>query len=272
MRKGRVIKIVIVALILATGGGALALARLTPATGDFHGSAVPPLFGDAQLTAVHDPLKAAETRGHKVAKAWLDAHPVTSDKAFAAFAVQALGAPPGGKAPPKELAQLKALSAQRDRPGVTAATWLEAHGKKQPWKVFRKETKPFVPPSTYKTAKQALKDALDLGATLQAAAKTRYARPSPYQADPSVNALNQAKFAGQTRQSYPSKHTVLAGAALALLEPLQPHMTGEYDWMADEIAFSRMYAGGHYLSDLTAGAFLGTLIGDYERRKAGLTG
>ena len=31
-----------------------------------------------------------------------------------------------------------------------------------------------------------------------------------------------------------------------------------------------MYAGGHYLTDLTAGAFLGTLIGDYERRKAGL--
>ena len=40
--------------------------------------------------------------------------------------------------------------------------------------------------------------------------------------------------------------------------------------MADEIANSRMYAGGHYLSALTAGAFIGTLIGDYERRKAGL--
>jgi len=272
MRKAGVIKVVIVALILATGGGALALARLTPAGGDFHGSSVPPLFGDAQLDAVHDPLKAAEARGHTAARSWLDAHPVTSDKEFAAWAVQALGAPAGGKAPAKELAQLKALSAHRDPAGVTGATWLEAHGKKQPWKVFRKETKPFVTAATYDAAKQALKDALDLGATLQAAAKTRYDRPSPYQADPSVNALNQAKFAGQTRQSYPSKHTVLAGAALALLGPLQPHRTDEYDWMADEIAFSRMYAGGHYLSDLTAGAFLGTLIGDYELRKAGLDG
>lgn len=273
MRKGRTIKIVIVTLILATGGAALALAKLKPATGgDFHGSTVPQLFGDAQLATVHDPLKAAEAHGHKVAKAWLDAHPVTSDKAFAAWAVQALGPPAGGKAPAKQLAQLKALSTQRDPTGVTAATWLEAHGKKQPWKLFRKETKPFVPATTYAASKQALKDALDLGATLQAAAKTRYARPSPYQADPSIHALNQAKFAGQTRQSYPSKHTVLAGAALAVLEPLQPHRTGEYDWMADEIAFSRMYGGGHYLSDLTAGAFLGTLIGDYERRKDGLAG
>src|SRR3954447_12755072 len=144
MHKGRAIKIVIVALILATGGAALALAGFTPAGGgDFHGSAVPQLFGDAQLASVHDPLKAAEARGHRVAKTWLDAHPVTTDKAFAAWAVQAIGAPPGGRAPAKQLAQLKALSAQRDPTGVTAATWLEAHGKKQPWKLFRKETKPF---------------------------------------------------------------------------------------------------------------------------------
>ena len=104
------------------------------------------------------------------------------------------------------------------RPASRPRLWLEAHGKKQPWKLFRKETKPFVPAKTYAAGKQALNDALDLGATLQAVAKTRYARPSPYQADPAINALNQAKFADQTRQSYPSKHTVLAAAALALLD------------------------------------------------------
>ena len=270
MRSGRAIKALIVTLVLATGAAGLALARPTGDGGDFHGATVPALFGDAQLAAVHDPLKRAGARGHRVAKVWLDAHPVTSDKEFAAWAVQAVGDPPGGKAPREQLAQLRAISARRDPAGVTAATWLEAHGKKQPWKIFRKETKPFLPATTYATTKQALNDALDLGATLQAVAKTRYGRPSPYQADPSIHALNQTKFAGQARQSYPSKHTVLAGAALAVLGPLQPHRTGEYDWMADEIAYSRLYAGGHYLSDLTAGAFLGTLIGDYERRKSGL--
>jgi membrane-associated phospholipid phosphatase len=85
-----------------------------------------------------------------------------------------------------------------------------------------------------------------------------------------LHGLNQARFAGQTRQSYPSKHTVDAGAALAILAPLEPHRVPEFDWMADEIAFSRLYGACHYLSDLTGGAFLGTLIGDYERRKAGL--
>jgi membrane-associated phospholipid phosphatase len=38
--------------------------------------------------------------------------------------------------------------------------------------------------------------------------------------------------------------------------------------MADEIDFSRLYAGGHYLTDLTAGAFLGTAIGDYALHRA----
>jgi hypothetical protein len=61
-----------------------------------------------------------------------------------------------------------------------------------------------------------------------------------------------------------------AGVGLALLEPLFPPLRSEYDWMADEVAYSRLYAGGHYRSDITAGVFLGTLVGDYERRKSGL--
>ena len=32
--------------------------------------------------------------------------------------------------------------------------------------------------------------------------------------------------------------------------------------------FVALYAGGHYLSDLTAGAFLGTAIGDYALHRA----
>ena len=270
MRSARAVKIAIVVLIAAVGAGAAALATFGGSGGPFHGSPVPPLYGDAQLAAVDAPLQAAQARGHRVAKAWLDAHPIATDAQFGSWALRALGAPPGGKAPPRELAQLERLAAHRDAAGNTAARWLEAHGKKQPWKVFRKQAKPFLDPARYKRVKAALKDAMDLGGTLQATAKVRYARPSPYVSDPRVHGLNAARFSGQARQSYPSKHTVLAGAALAILEPLEPHRADEEQWMADEIAFSRLYGAGHYLSDLTAGAFLGTLIGDYENRKAGL--
>ncbi len=272
MHKARTIKILMVTLILVVGGGALALAKLSGSNRDdaFHGSPVPVLFTDAQIQPVDGPLKGAEARGHELAKTWLDAHPTAGDKEFSAWAVQAIGIPPGATTQHAELRTLKALSGQRDPAGTNAATWLESHGKKQPWKAIRNQTETFVADPLEQTAKDALNASFDLGSTLQGIAKVRYARPSPYQADPSIDALNQARFSGQVRQSYPSKHTVYAGAALAILEPLDPHLQSEYDWMIDEIAFSRMYAGGHYLSDLTAGALLGTLIGDYERRKAGL--
>jgi PAP2 superfamily len=276
MRRATGVKVAMVAAVLLVGGGSLALATVGAGGGSggaFKGSPVPPLFGDGELAAVHAPLKAAEARGHRVAKAWLDAHPLTTDAAFAAWAVRAVGPPAGGLRPGGEqLAQLHRLAARRDAAGTTAARWLESHGKKQPWKLFVKQDKPFLGDAREATLKAAMKAALDLGGRLQAAAKVRYGRPSPYQADPSLHGLNQQRFSGQTRQSYPSKHTVLAGAALALLDPVEPRRVGEFDWMADQIAFSRLYGAGHYLSDLTAGAFLGTLVGDYERRKAGLAG
>jgi membrane-associated phospholipid phosphatase len=270
MRSGRLVKAAIVAVVVAVGAGAGALATFGGDGGPFHGAPVPPLFGDDQVATVDGGLREAQARGHRAATAWLNAHPITTDAQFASWAVGALGRPPGGRAPKAELAQLERLARHRDVAGVVAARWLESHGKKQPWKVFRKQAKPFLDSGTYARAKAALKAAMDLGGTLQAAAKVRYGRPSPYVSDPAVRGLNAARFSGQARQSYPSKHTVLAGAALAILEPLEPHRAAEEQWMAEEIAFSRLYGGGHYLSDLTAGAFLGTLVGDYERRKSGL--
>src|SRR3954454_23360228 len=179
--------------------------------------------------------------------------------------------PPGGSAPRAELAELHRIAGRRSAAGTTAANWLESHGKKQPWKVFRKQDKAFLSAQRYDAVKRALNDAFGLGGKLQAIAKQRYDRRSPYQADPSLHGLNQAKFAGQSRQSYPSKHTVYAGAGTAVLGRVAPHLVPEFDWFTDEIAYARLYGAGHYPSDLTAGVYLGTLIGDYEARKNGLT-
>src|SRR4051794_24242818 len=125
MRKARLIKIGMVAIVLLVGGGALALALATSKDGDFHGAPVPALFDDAKLQAVHNDLTRAEAQGHAAAKAWLDAHPVTTDAEFAKWAVQAVGAPPGGDTPVQELAQLKAIAAQRNPQDTAAAVWLE---------------------------------------------------------------------------------------------------------------------------------------------------
>jgi hypothetical protein len=270
MRKARAIKVAMVAIVLLIGGGALALARFDRKDGDFHGAPVPALFSDGQLGAVHAQLLRAESDGHRAARAWLDAHPVTTDAEFAKWAVQAVGPPPGAAATSAELAQLKVIAAQRTPQGTTAAVWLEQHGKKQPWKAIRNQTETFYPRSVEQETKQAMGDALDFGKTIENSAKARFDRPSPYVKDPSLSSGGVRVDVGGAHQSYPSSHMVDAGIGSDFLRALDPHLRSEYDWMADEVAYSRLYTGGHYLSDITRGMFLGTLIGDYRLREAGL--
>lgn len=262
-----------VAVVLAAGAGALALTTFGQSADNghnFHGAPIPPLFSDAQLQTVDGTLKAAEASAHTVAKAWLDAHPVATDAQFAQWALGAVGAPPGGDAPPEELAQLRLLAAQRTPAGTIAATWLESHGKKQPWKAIRNQTETFASPAAEKQINTLLGDAFTLGASIENTAKARYNRPSPYVTDPSLSAGGVRVDLTGAHQSYPSSHMVDAGIGIALLERVEPQMRSEYDWMADEVAYSRLYTAGHYLSDVSAGVFLGTLIGDFELRKAGL--
>jgi len=256
--------------LVAVGAGALALNVFGNGSkkATFDGQPLPRLYAPSQIAEVDAPLRAAVARAHRETGAWVAQHPLRDDAAFAAWAQRAMGAPPSAMQQRRELTLLHRLSAHRDAAGIAAATWLEQHGKKQVWKLYGHQFRDFAPKATGKREKKTLKAALALAATLQATAKNRFARPSPYITDPSVNALNQARFKGKTRLSYPSKHAVLSGAAVAVLRHYEPAREPEYRWMADQIAFSRMYAGGHYPSDLTAGAFLGTAIGDYVLHRA----
>ena len=252
-------------VLLAVGAGALALHLLGGGSdAPFDGQPLPRLYARAQLAEVDAPVQAAVARAHRETAAWLAQHPLRDDAAFAAWAQGAMGPPPAGAAQARELALLHRLRARRTPGGVRAATWLEQHGKKQVWKLYGHQYRDFAAEAAGKRQKATLKAALKLAGALQATAKDHFARPSPYVTDPTVGALNQARFEGQKRLSYPSKHAVLGAAAVAVLRHYEPAREPEYRWMADEIDFSRLYAGGHYPSDVTAGAFLGTAIGDYE--------
>jgi hypothetical protein len=179
------------------------------------------------------PLQAAVARAHRETAAWLAGHPLRDDAAFAGWAQRAMGPPPDGTRQRAELAALHRLAPARDSAGVTAATWLEHHGEKQVRKLYGHQYRDFAPKALSKRQKHTHKAALALAATLQASAKERFARPSPYVTDPSVNALNQAKFMGQKRLSYPSMHAVLGVAAVAVLRHYEPAREPEYRWMAD---------------------------------------
>jgi len=61
--------------------------------------------------------------------------------------------------------------------------------------------------------------------------------------------------------SFPSGHTLIAFSFAYVLSQLRPQKKMIYYLLAVLIAFSRIYLGKHYPSDVLAGALLGILVG-----------
>jgi hypothetical protein len=260
-------------LLSILGVGALALALHVRASGSddpFTADPMPVLFGNRDLASVAKPLEKQRAPAARAARRFFVRHPEPDDDAFLTYALRVMPALPGRTETRRELDQLSRLGRRRNQSGDAAAYWLEAHGDKDVWEEYEHNFRDMASTeagdlmnTTHNAARHLAEQATD-------DAKARFERVTPYQVRPSLNALNQAKFASEVKYSYPSKHEVVAFAEMAVLDRYEPQRAPEYRWMAEEIAFSRLYAGGHYLSDLTAGAFLGWMIGTYELHYASL--
>lgn len=265
----RAIRALMLLVLLGLGVAALVLnlpssSSAAKPSGPLKGGPVPVLFPDARLGIVDTLVAPEQARARRDIVRYLQQFPGRNDAVFAQFALNEVGPPPTGAAQQAELRALHRIDAGRTAAGVTAATWLEAHGKHDIWKLYLKQYAQQATKPAGKRAKAMLATSYLLANTIAKTGKTRFARPSPYITDPTLHALNQQRFV--KKFSYPAKHAVIAFALAPLLSRLEPHRAGEYRWMRDEIAYSRMYAGGHYPSDIAAGAYLGTLIAEYERR------
>ncbi|MGW5202943.1 phosphatase PAP2 family protein [Streptomyces spiralis] len=91
----------------------------------------------------------------------------------------------------------------------------------------------------------------------------------PVRPGPSLRPDKHIKPGAEGPYSYPSRHAARSAAAVTFLSVLSPHRAEEYQWMRDEVLYSRLYMAGHVTSDLTAGTLLGDLIGDYELAVSG---
>lgn len=264
----RGIRVLLAVVLLALAGAALAL-NWPAGGGGSKKLAVPVLYPRPRLTVVQRLSTAPRARAARDFATWVAAHPARDDTGFAAFALAHVGAPPSGPAEKAERDVLQRLGAHRTPAGVRAATWLESHGKKDIWKLYLKQAGQLVGPTSRKREKTTFKATYKLALLLASQGKLRFARLSPYIADPSLHALNQSRFGGTKKYSYPAKHALLSSALSLVLTRDEPPRAGEFRWMADEVSYSRMYAGGHYPSDIAAGVYLGTLAGLYEARLAG---
>ena len=95
-------------------------------------------------------------------------------------------------------------------------------------------------------------------------AKYTYLAPRPFQVDPSVDML----FPAPNHPSYPAAHGCGDGAAEAVLGALFPHDAAFFKERAEEGAWSRLWAGIHFRSDIEAGLALGRAVGRYTIEQA----
>jgi membrane-associated phospholipid phosphatase len=232
----------------------------------------PARFTDAQIADVTKQLRAEQHTADTLFAQWKKAHGTTrDDHAFTTWVEAHIPAPPSSTARAAELKQVQTLARTRTPVGKKAATWLEVYGKKDIWKVYLHDQREIVPTAVGKTDKTQLKAAFTLSKTITKQLVARYNSPAPYVLDTSLRPEKHIKAGAKCPCSYPSKHGALSAAAVTYLSNLNPHRAAEYQWMAAEVAYSRLYMAGHLPSDILAGALLGDLVGDYVLTTGGHT-
>jgi membrane-associated phospholipid phosphatase len=225
----------------------------------------PQLFPAAVTTAAVDQLVAPESaKAHELMAGWWAQHgQKADDAAFTAWVEKTFPAPPATAARSAEMKQVEALATKRTATGTAAATWLEGFGKKDIWKVLAHEQGDWVAAKVADQRKAELKDGLKLSKSLADSLGTRFGVSAPYVIEPSLRPDHHVAAGQKCPCSYPSRHASAAAASRTLLGTLAPQTLGEYRWYEDQIDYSRLYMAGHVASDLTGGALLGDMVGEY---------
>ena len=231
----------------------------------------PTLYSSAQIKPVDAMVTSQDAQAHQLMQKWWKSHGRgPDDKAFAQWLVKNFPKPPQDRK--AEMSVLEDQKARRTDSGVMAATWLEAHGKKDIWKLYAHDQAEWLPAKAGDARKKDVKQMLKLAKNATDGVSERYRVSSPYVLDRGLLDARSKdqdpilKLKSEKRPcpcSYPAGHAAKAAAARTYLGELQPHMLGQYRWMESEIDWSRIYMAGHLPSDVSAGALLGDMIGEY---------
>ncbi len=221
----------------------------------------PTLFSAQQIKPWLDEIATTRARADQAFARWARAHPNRDDAAFTAFALSQIPTFPEAATQRVELSELGALARQRTAAGLAAADWLEIYGKADIWRRYLDDATKSIGGAAGRRGAGALDADLALAQHIAGVAQQRFARPSPSAVEPGLR-----KHPRRSKLSYPSSHAVDAVSALVLLSTVDPGRAQDFERMAAQIVFSRLYAAGHYRSDLLAGAYVGALLGDYESR------
>ncbi|GAA1148536.1 phosphatase PAP2 family protein [Nocardioides aquiterrae] len=224
----------------------------------------PSFFPDAtthRIDALTDPQQARATT---LMQRWWDQHgTATDDTAFQAFLEANLPGPPDAARRSKEMTEVERLDRERTAAGITAATWLEDHGKKDVWKLAVHDQAEYLPAGPGDDRKNAVDAMLAMTKTVADDLGTKFQMSAPYVLEPSLRNDHTVAPGDVCPCSYPSRHASAAAASRTFLAHFMPQRDPEYRWWQDQIDYSRIYMAGHVASDIAGGTLLGDMVGDY---------
>ncbi|WP_170285995.1 phosphatase PAP2 family protein [Nocardioides rubriscoriae] len=224
----------------------------------------PPLFPDRDIAPIGDQVALQQSAArHYLASWWADHGAEADDTAFVAWLEDTLPGPPSATARAAEIDQERRIALTRDTAGVAAASWLEAYGKKDVWKLAAHDQAELLPAAAGVALKSDVDAMLSMSKTVADALGARYQQSAPYVVDPSLRPDHVVAPGDVCPCSYPSRHATSSAASATYLSATAPHRAEEYRWMQDEIDWSRLYMAGHVTSDITGGTLLGDMIGEY---------
>ncbi|MEO6512675.1 MAG: phosphatase PAP2 family protein [Nocardioides sp.] len=224
----------------------------------------PPLFPNADIAAIGRQIDQQQPTARRLMAGWWADHTATpDDAAFVTWLEETLPGPPSSTFRAAEIMDVQRIARTRTTAGITAATWLEAYGKKDVWKLAAHDQAELLPTDMGDAVKNDVDAILSMSKTVADTLGAKYQQSAPYVFDPSLRPDHTVAPGDVCPCSYPSRHATSGAASSTYLAYLSPHRAGEYRWLQDEIAWSRIYMAGHVPSDITGGALLGNMIGQY---------
>ena len=232
---------------------------------DRRGNASAPGQSSYDLTPQYQRVLAAVSGGASAGQsstaAWLSSHAARDDAAFASYAFRQLAGPPSTTAQADELALVRQIAASRTAGQNALAHQLNGGGYGSLFQSYLQQWEKSVSPAQAAAGAKMLQEATQLADQVTTQAKHSFQRSRPYVLDPSLPTLDAGSTAPNA--SYPSGHATAAYAAATVLSALMPDKAQQFQQMAAQVAYSRVYSALHFPSDVAAGAQVGVMVGAY---------
>lgn len=204
--------------------------------------------------------------GSQDAAAWTSAHPNASAGEFDDAVPERMPPVPSVDVQQAELRDMHDIAASRTDGGVAFAREFAAETGRTRWATEIDLIGRTHGPEQARHARALLERAMGRLSDVVDDAKAQFTRPRPYVVDPTLTVVVPLPGGNP---SYPSGHAAAAWTAALVLASLAPERSEELHELARSYAFSRVYGGVHFPSDVIAGARLGAQVAaDAIRRDA----